>query len=265
MKRPFSLDYHFFWAGTLGFLILLPIVGSEHVNFRLFELGNSLPGYTGDLLWANLTLLGDTLLVLVLLLPFVARKPEFIWSVIVSALIVAVTVHLGKWLIDSPRPAGVLSLDALHTIGYVAQSASMPSGHTAAAFTLAACIAFLNLPNYLKYPAVVLACLVGVSRIAVGIHWPLDVVVGALIGWLGAALGCHIAARMPFGISIRAQKIQAAILVVLAIYTIFLHDGGYPDARWLLVLLPGLLLLLSVRRVIHLFRSSGMDGHVPGP
>jgi membrane-associated phospholipid phosphatase len=61
---------------------------------------------------------------------------------------------------------------------------SMPSGHAAASFAGLATIGMF-FPK-IKGITWALALLVGISRICVGVHWPADVLVGALIGMLSA-------------------------------------------------------------------------------
>ena len=59
---------------------------------------------------------------------------------------------------------------------------SFPSGHTAIFFAIAMTVFYFN--KKWGIVAFVIAILVGISRIYVGVHWPLDVVAGALIGIL---------------------------------------------------------------------------------
>jgi NhaP-type Na+/H+ or K+/H+ antiporter len=74
----------------------------------------------------------------------------------------------------------------------------MPSGHTLTAFAVASAIYF-SLPQQGRKRHLwlfVLAAGTGLSRIAVGAHWPGDVVVGLSLGLLAGMLGTRLLARM---------------------------------------------------------------------
>lgn len=58
---------------------------------------------------------------------------------------------------------------------------SFPSGHTASSF-VSATVFFRNLPKYIGIPALVLACLIAISRLYVGVHYPSDVIAGVVSG-----------------------------------------------------------------------------------
>lgn len=57
---------------------------------------------------------------------------------------------------------------------------SMPSGHTAAAFLMAVLIS--SFYNEYSLPAYSWATCIGLSRIVLGVHFPGDVIVGAVLG-----------------------------------------------------------------------------------
>ncbi|OXR99244.1 phosphatase PAP2 family protein [Shewanella algae] len=57
---------------------------------------------------------------------------------------------------------------------------SLPSGHTAGAFVFASAVWQIYPP--LAVPAFIWAGLVGVSRVFLGVHYPLDILAGALLG-----------------------------------------------------------------------------------
>jgi len=61
---------------------------------------------------------------------------------------------------------------------------SFPSGHATTAFALAATVGFLSERWF--YPALVLASAIALSRLTLGVHFPTDVLGGAVVGLLGA-------------------------------------------------------------------------------
>ncbi|MDT2740612.1 phosphatase PAP2 family protein [Enterococcus canintestini] len=71
---------------------------------------------------------------------------------------------------------------------------SFPSDHTLLFFgTLT--VLFLSSKNVNRYWFLLVAALVGLSRIWVGVHYPIDVLFGALIGIIGAYLSIWISQR----------------------------------------------------------------------
>lgn len=67
-------------------------------------------------------------------------------------------------------------------------SPSFPSGHTAAAFSLATSLSITYPKWYVIAPSAVWACGVGFARMNQGVHYPSDVLTGAAIG-----IGCAFA------------------------------------------------------------------------
>ena len=68
----------------------------------------------------------------------------------------------------------------------VPRSSSFPSGHSTAAFSLAATAMFYHLPG--RFVLLGGAVLVALGRVFAGVHYPSDVLAGAVIGTLGAYL-----------------------------------------------------------------------------
>lgn len=242
-----------YWAGTVVLTLLLLLVMPQEMNLALFRSGNALSDYTGEWLWSNLTVLGDTLVLFCLVLPFVGRRPTLVWSVVLAVIVVSLMVHGAKLALDMPRPPAILAAEELRLIGFKATSGSFPSGHTAAAFVFAGGLCLLPFSLGTRVMALAMAFLVGLSRVAVGIHWPVDVLGGALIGWLGVGLSVWLALRWPLGLVRRAQRITALLLIIAALLTSALHDGGYPQARPLLVLLPLVTLWLALPALRRLY------------
>ncbi|MGH2967167.1 MAG: phosphatase PAP2 family protein [Solirubrobacterales bacterium] len=103
----------------------------------------------------------------------------------VSVALASLMSGLLKVLVDRPRPA--VSDHSISPIVATPDSPSFPSGHTTTAFAAAVAISIVE-PR-LKVPMLVIAGLVGISRVYLGVHFVIDVVAGAL---LGAALGAGI-------------------------------------------------------------------------
>lgn len=245
----------------LSWLLILPasmltlalLVWLFDANLSLFHWINGMDWPAVERVWSSITVLGDTLTLLLLLLLFIGRRSDLVWSVVVALVVVSLLLHGAKIFFDMPRPPRVLMAEELRTIGFIAVSGSFPSGHTAAAFAFAGAIGMLQFPAWLKWSALSVAVLVGVSRIVVGIHWPLDVLVGAAVGWLGMALSIWLALQMPWGTGVWAQRVIAVLLIIAALYALWGFDGGYPAARWVYVVLPLLVLSVAVPRLLRLF------------
>jgi membrane-associated phospholipid phosphatase len=71
-----------------------------------------------------------------------------------------------------------------------AGSHSFPSGHTSMAFSTATSISLLYPKWYIIVPAYAWACSIGYSRMYLGVHYPSDVLVGALLG-SATSIGTH--------------------------------------------------------------------------
>jgi len=107
---------------------------------------------------------------------------------------------------------------------------SFPSGHTTAAFALATVIGFLA-PRWFV-PALVLAGAIGVSRIALGAHYPSDVVAGAMVGVLGAYAARRVFAQRRWAVRENAEGgIVARPLAALTRYLALKRRGSAPAPR----------------------------------
>jgi membrane-associated phospholipid phosphatase len=93
---------------------------------------------------------------------------------------------LAKPLATRRRPARQEAEELTRRHVQMPRSSSFPSGHTASAFAFASGAA--SAQPILSAPLRALAMLVGYSRVHTGVHYPADVLAGALIGVSAAEL-----------------------------------------------------------------------------
>jgi len=93
-----------------------------------------------------------------------------------------------KWGFNRERPFVTYPNDITKYTS--AGSPSFPSGHTSMAFSTATSVSMLYPKWYVIVPAYTYACAVGYSRMYLGVHYPSDVLTGALLG-AGTAIGTH--------------------------------------------------------------------------
>lgn len=229
--HEFSLRDPWVYIPLLMVAMLFVFVILTGNNTTYFIALNHLSDYTGDALWAHITVLGDALVALTLLLAFAGRKPAVLWSGILAALLAAAWAQGLKNYFDLLRPPAVLPAELLHIIGPALQRHSFPSGHTTTVFALAAvlCMQFRNLGWRGLF--ILVALLTGISRAAVGVHWPLDILAGAFGGWLSGVLGVALATIYPWGAHQHGEKIIAALYMAAAVYLALRPDPVYAQTQ----------------------------------
>lgn len=116
---------------------------------------------------------------------------------VIACTAACLVIAICKSIWSRPRP--LLTLFEVRVVGDPLFTNSFPSGHTLTAWAVAvACSAFVPKLRLILFP---LAALIGISRVYVGAHFPLDVIFGALLGALvGTCCGrllLHITSYLP--------------------------------------------------------------------
>jgi len=138
---------------------------------------------------------------------------------------------------------------------YRPSARSFPSGHTATI----ACALTLVMLHFRKRKwawGVALAALaIGGSRIVVGVHWPLDVAVGGLIGWAVAVAGTWISYRTPIASTPMGHRV-ISLLPGLAALVLLVRKPVYPDIALFEIIVGVAGLLLAATGLWRLSRKS---------
>jgi len=235
-----------FPAGTFNGLFL---TGTNKDLFLIankdwFMAGNAAAQWLPPVFWAGITNLGNTLGAFCLVAPLIARWPRWVATALLALPFGTFYTHLIKRLVDMPRPARTLMPGTYQIIDSPIFWYSFPSGHSVTIFALAGILVFCS-KRRLVWLALPAAMLVAFSRIAVGAHWPLDLLAGAAGGWAVAAIGCSMSARWRFWENVHGQRILAGIVFFCALFFVF-EDTGYPRGLWMQYLLCAMGILGSL-------------------
>ena len=148
----------------------------------------------------NLTQLGDAFIFLSLLTIFIVYAPK-LWEALISASILsALFSSVLKEIFSVPRPAGILNQETFVIIGRVLPglTSSLPSGHAITIFTVLTVLMFGFTPQkkgskFLWFVAFIfVGLMLAFTRVAIGAHFPIDVIVGSIVGYISGLAGIFL-------------------------------------------------------------------------
>jgi membrane-associated phospholipid phosphatase len=211
------------------FIPLLPIALASAIYFGEIQSSSFIfiNGFTQllpDTFWAWLTFFGNGWGIFAMAFPLLLLAPRLLTSGIFAGAIAAIASTTLKTFFDLPRPSGILVDGSFYRIGEPLLNRAFPSGHTLTAFAIATAIYF-SIDSYKRRPILlifVFACLIGLSRSAVGAHWLTDVFAGAGVGmWcglIGAVLGQRIS-----NAQLAPTRIWPRLIAIAGALSIYVH------------------------------------------
>ena len=159
-------------------------------DYQIFKLINDLAGKNQYLDWLGIFAAKYLifLMVIALILGLLIKRDRNYRLAIIKAFISGTFAYVINYLIGfiyfRPRPF-VLN-QVVKLIDKSPLEKSFPSGHATVAFAMAFSLYFYN--KKLGVILLVLALIVGLGRIYVGVHYPMDILGGVLVGFLSAFL-----------------------------------------------------------------------------
>ena len=177
----------------------------------------------------NLTQFGDALIFLSFLTLFIVYAPK-IWESLLSALLVSVIFStILKNIFAVPRPAAVLDTSSFVIIGKTLSGHnSLPSGHSITVFTILTVLLFGFMPKKWNYKIVwsffiiSIGLILAFTRVGVGAHFPLDVIVGSIIGYISGLVGIFSSQKYKIWYWINHKKFYPIFIVLFLICGIVL-------------------------------------------
>jgi len=240
---------------------------SWQIQLPLFYALNQELSVLPPLLWQNITELGDASILIPLVALLMIKNNEAWLPIIYATPIATIANRSLKVFFEMPRPSAVIDTETFNQVGEVLRGYnSLPSGHTTTVFTAIIALLCFYYPsprnmrsNVIVGAGVGLAIFLSVSRIAVGAHWPLDVVLGAAIGSAAAVLGNNIyqSVNNRWAYALHMRLLGSFIPAILSITLIYRFFENEPT-QYVNLISAGCGLMVSAYLISNL--SKGFNG-----
>jgi membrane-associated phospholipid phosphatase len=173
----------------------------------------------------NLTQFGDAFIFLSLLAIFIVKAPKLWEPLITASILSGILSKILKTFFAVPRPAAFLDHSTFIIIGkpLLGQTNSLPSGHSITVFTVLTVIMFSFIPQKLTNKIIwyLTILMVGIilasTRIGIGAHFPLDVLVGSIVGYISGISGIFINRKYAIWSWINNKKYYPVFIVLFVV------------------------------------------------
>lgn len=207
----------------------------------------------------NLTQLGDALIFLSLLSILILYVPK-IWEALLSAsLVSALFSNVLKNIFAVPRPAASFDNTTFTIIGKTLSGHnSLPSGHSITVFTVLTVLMFAFMPKkaFNKmvwfFILIIIGLLLVFTRVGVGAHYPLDVTVGSIVGYVSGLLGILISQKYKIWNWINHKKYYPIFIVLFLICCVVLINKISKE-NLIIFYLSLISLVISLYKIIYVY------------
>lgn len=207
----------------------------------------------------NLTQLGDASILLSFLIIFILYAPK-IWESLLSASLVSVVFSfILKKIFDVPRPSKIFDTNSFIIIGKKAVGfSSLPSGHSITVFTTITILLFAFMPKKMinkflwSFSVIIIGLFIAFSRVGVGAHHPLDVIIGSIIGYTAGILGILIDQKYNFWTWINNKKYYPIFIILTLILCVTVLIKIYTE-NLIVYYLTLICLFVSLYKVTYVY------------
>lgn len=211
----------------LSAALLLWLAGSNQAIFlTLHHELQVLPG----VFWRLASIPGEPIFAVAVLLALsLVRRDGSVAEILLAVLAILASVLLKDWF-DVLRPPLALPAGSVNLLDVLPVNESFPSGHAIFSAVMLAAVA-KHYPN-LRYLASGWLWMVLLSRVAIGVHWPLDVLAGGALG-LSLALMVYRKKWQPLATRMQA-RLAVGFAVILAGWLLVKLRSGVPNEAYML-------------------------------
>lgn len=232
----------------------------NYIQFQksgFFYLNSKLSEYPNILI--NLTQIGDEFIFLSFLSILFVFTPK-VWEALISAsLVSAIISFLLKRLFAVPRPAAFFDHNNFTIIGEaLTGKTSLPSGHSITVFTLMTVLLFAFMPKQQLIKAfwffIILSfgLVLVFTRVGVGAHYPLDVLIGSSIGFICGVTGIFLTRKYSIWNWIGNKKYYPIFIILFLISCIVLINKIF-TTTFFIYYLALLFLIFSLMKTFSIY------------
>lgn len=190
------------------------LLEGHHAGFLVINnAGRSIP----DFILQTITVWGDGVFVLCLALLFLPKNLQAHWGIFVAAIIGGIVSNVLKDFFSVTRPPGEFAPELFNLVGKGYTRHSFPSGHSLTAFLAATLFIHYLKGVRFRWLFIVAAGLAALSRVLVGVHWPLDTLVGSGLGIVCGLTGIYIAAKTQRAINLYSHGFVLFLLITACV------------------------------------------------
>ena len=251
----------FSFAGALICLSYLdPAIA---INNYLFIKLNSLGTFFSESILTFLTEFGNAAILLIASIIPICYSRKF-FRLIISSTLIGIFLSRGlKILLDIPRPGASLTREEFFVIEPILTSQSVPSGHAFSLFLFLSCLVTSGMIKKNYFILLIFAfSFIAFTRVFVGAHWPMDILIGASLGFSLPILLASLANKKS-KILDALYLLIFIILIIIAFYLILISNFSTYDFAneigWLYIfILLSPLLFLNLLKIENIF-SAALD------
>lgn len=167
---------------TYGLFLLFLMFFSNYVlalDKDIFLLINSISNPILDPFFVSISYAGATLFwVSIIIILWVKKEKKISRRLFLAFIIDTISLLVLKWFFLRPRPFERFA--GIEVLGFTEIGSSFPSGHSQRIFS--GMFILSSFYKKLRIPLMTFSVLVAFSRIYIGIHYPIDVLIGSLNG-----------------------------------------------------------------------------------
>ena len=247
-----AIFFYLYFAGALS------VERYVEIQKDIFIDVNSTLGQFPSLM-LNLTQLGDALIFLSFLTLLIIYAPKFWESLISASIVSAILSKFLKVLFSVPRPAAILDNETFIIIGKkLVGHSSLPSGHSITTFTIITVLMYAFMPKKISSKVAWIILLIGLgfiiisTRVGVGAHFPLDVIIGGIIGYISGLIGIFISKNDKLWAWIGNPKYYPFFIILFMVCCVVLGTKIYKE-NLLIYYLSMISLIVSLYKIIYVY------------